>query len=388
VTSDWLCLLQDLGTWFAPLRSLGRKQLPPGPGPDALRAKSDALVAALHPRSMRLRLEEVIEETPSTRTLRFVRVDGALPPFRPGQYVSLTVRIGETTTSRPYSVSSPPGVGHLDLTIKGEPGGFVSPWLLEQDVGWEVTSSGPLGSFVVDPLRDRGPVVLLAGGSGVTPFMSFVRDFAATAFPAPTTLLHNSRTRDELIFGAEAEVLAAHEAFTYVPVLSRPPDGDAGPTGHLDAARIREHVPTLDGASFFVCGPHGFIEFVVGELRSLGVPNHAIRRESFGTPSDVTEVSGWPAEVAGDAEFAVEVVGRGVVPATAGEPLLTAMERAGHVVKASCRTGECADCRMKVVAGEAFSLPDAGVREADRAQGFVHACVAYATSDLTVDPGR
>lgn len=387
--SEWLCLLEDLGTWLEPLRRLGRRQIGLPTSHDALLAQSEQLVSALHPRSMLLRLLEVIEETPTTQTLRFARIDGALPPFRPGQYVSLTVRIGGVTTTRPYSISSRPGLKHLDLTVKREPDGFVSPYLLDQTPGWEVRTSGPAGSFVYEPLRDRGPLVLLSGGSGITPFMSMLRHFAAVGFPAPVQLIHGSRDVGDVIFGRAAEALAAkHEAFGALSVISQPPPDYSGRSGHLDAELIRERVGELAGANFFVCGPNGLIEHVVHQLRSLGVPGHAIRRESFGPPADVTKVPGWPEDVAASDEFTVEVVGRGRLSVRADEPLLNALERDGQFVPAVCRTGECADCRMKLVSGNAWSLPGAGVREADKSRGFLHTCVAYAASDLSLDPGR
>jgi ferredoxin-NADP reductase len=384
---ELLALLEDLATWREPVRALfGRRRLPRA-SHDDLKRRSDSLVAALHPRSMRLRLVENHVETPSTRTLRFVRLDGELPPFRPGQYVSLRVRIGETSTTRPYSVSSAPGASTLDLTVKAEPDGFVSPWLCARDPGWEVDSSGPAGSFVHDPLRDRNRLVLLAGGSGITPFMSMLRHWADVGFPAPTVVLHNSRSPDDVIFGEAIAGLAERcEDLTAVSVISRPPPGWEGPSGHLDAALIGEHAPHLRGTAFFVCGPDGFLRHAVGELTTLGVPRHAIRREAFGPPADVTQVEGWPTGVAADATFTVKLPD-GSIPARASEPLLVALELAGRRVPAVCRTGECADCRMRVVAGEAWSLPDSGVREADRTRGFVHTCVAYPVSDLTLDPG-
>ncbi|MCO4769876.1 MAG: iron-sulfur cluster-binding domain-containing protein [Deltaproteobacteria bacterium] len=386
--SDWLCLLEDLATYAEPLRRLGRRQLPAPETHSELLGKSRALVNALHPRSMRLRLAENLEVTRSTRTLRFERVDGELPPFRPGQYVSLSVSIGEVSTSRPYSISSPPGIGTLDLTVKREPQGFVSPWLCDREPGWEASSSGPAGSFVHEPLRDRGPLVLLSGGSGITPFMSMLQHFAAVGFPGKTTLLHNSRSTDDVIFGdAVASLARDHEDFDAVSVISRPPADYTGVSGHLDAQLIRERVGELDGASFFVCGPDGLIRHVEEQLALLDVPAHAIRREAFGPPADVTVMPEWPQGIGSDDTFSVSLVGGQTLYARAGEPLLNSLERAGEVIPAVCRTGECADCRMKVVSGDAWSLPGAGVREADRAQGFVHACVAYPTSDLRLDRG-
>jgi len=385
--SELRCWLEDLSTYLAPFRR--PRQIEVGDTHETLLERSEDLVAALHPRSMRLRLTEVLDETPSTRTLRFVRTDGPVPPFRPGQYVSLTVQIGSVTTTRPYSISSRPGLDHLDLTVKVEPGGFVSPFLVRQVPGWEVSSSGPVGSFVYEPLRDRGPLVLVSGGSGITPFMSMVRHFVEVGFPVPVQLLHASRTVDDVLFGAEFAALAAeHDGLQALSIVSRPPPGYPGPSGRIDAELIAAQVGEVAGKSFFVCGPPTMIQSVVRALLGLGVAPHAIRRESYGPPRDVTVTPGWPEGVAAEDEFAVEVRGRGSLTVRADEPLLNALERAGLAVPSVCRTGECAECRVRIVSGRAWSLPDAGVREADGAQGFVHACVTYATSDLGVDLGR
>ena len=92
------------------------------------------IVERLHPHRMKLRVIEIIEETPSTKTLRFERTDGLLPPFRPGQYVNLFADVDGVLTSRPYSISSAPRGANeanmLDLTVRDKPGGFVASFLL------------------------------------------------------------------------------------------------------------------------------------------------------------------------------------------------------------------------------------------------------------------
>jgi len=357
---------------------------------EALLATTQRLVERLHPRRMRLRLVERIAETPTTCTLRFARTDGPLPPFRPGQYVSLSLRIGGVATTRPYSISSAPGRDRLDLTLKVKPDGFASPFLFgEVQPGWEVEASGPAGSFVFEPLCDRGELVFLAGGSGITPFMSMLRHFARVGFPSRVLLLYGSRKIDDVLFGAELEQLhAAHRALEVVSVISEPDEGYRGPTGLLGAELIARHVGDVAGKTFLVCGPEAMNRHVEDALRSLGVPAHKLRRESFGPPSDVTAEPDWPPTVTAAQEFTVEVEGRGSFPARAGETLLSALERHGVVVPSTCRTGGCADCRLRLLQGRVYVLPGAGVRESDRAAGIIHSCVSYAISDVRVATDR
>ncbi len=386
--SDLRCWLEDLARYPGGVRA--RLLARPGAGPDYggpdHREQAYRTVEALHPRSMRLRVAEVREETPSTRTFRLERTDGPLPPFRPGQYVSLAVTVGAVRTTRAYSISSPPGVGHLDLTVRREPAGFVSPFLFERAVpGWEVTTSGPTGSFVHEPLIDRGAPLLIAGGSGITPFMSMIRDQARRGWGCPIDLLYGSRTADDVIFGDElAALAAAHDELGYRLVLSEPGPGYDGPAGLLGAEQIRAVAGDLRGRTVLICGPAAMAEHTGAALAELGVPAHKLRRERFGPPADVTRAPGWPPDLPATRRVRVEVVGHRTFTAAVGEPLLHSLERHGLPHRSSCRTGECADCRVRVRSGTAFEVAP-GVRQADRALGVVHACASYPLEDLVIE---
>jgi ferredoxin len=87
------------------------------------------------------------------------------------------------------------------------------------------------------------------------------------------------------------------------------------------------------------------------------------------------------------ATFEAQVVHRGqsnVIPITAGEPLLASLERAGIAVESACRSGECSACRAKVTQGNVYQPPKTGLRESDRTHGYVHMCVCYPLSDVSL----
>ncbi len=343
-------------------------------------------VQALHPKRMSLRVEEVIQETPSTRTFRFTRLDGALPPFRAGHYVNLFVTIGDVRTSRPYSISSAPGEPQMDLTVREKEGGFVSPFLLSSlNAGDELTSTGPEGHFCHEPLIDADHLVLLAGGSGVTPFVSMIRQQAQLGFPLRLSLLYGSRVEDDVIFGEELAALAEeHERFDYGLVISEPTDGYAGDTGFLDAEKIRALAGPHRLQTYLVCGPDVMMAHCLAALDELEVPRFKVRTEAFGAPEPITACEGWPADVDADARFTMEVEGHGPVSARARESLMNALERAGIVVPTVCRTGACSACRAHLVSGDVFMPSGVGLREADRLGGYVHLCAAYPLGDVKV----
>lgn len=382
--------LSDLGSWITVMGGKAwQSRFGKGSDPveEDVRQVERELVQALHPKRMKLELREVRDETPTTKTLRFARTDAPLPPFRPGQYVNLFLEVDGTRTSRPYSIASAPGDELLELTIRAKPGGFVSTHLLDKaQPGQAFESTGPVGHFRYEPLIDGERLVFLAGGSGITPFMSMIRDQAKRGFPLDITLLYGSRVADDVIFGAELSQLAhAHERFRYVPVISEPPKGFDGESGFMSAELIARHVPdALAERAWYLCGPNVMLRFCKEALAELGVPRYRIRTEVFGPPEEITGVVGWPDGVAADATFEVRIEGREAIRATASEPLMVALERHGVVIPALCRTGGCSRCRTKVRAGEVFIPPGTGVRASDRERGFVHACAAYPVSDLEI----
>jgi ferredoxin-NADP reductase len=376
----------------------------PGQGVDHTAAEHTTrqIVERLHPTRMRLRVTDIIQETPSTKTLRVKRIDGPLPPFRPGQYVNLFVDVDGVLTSRPYSISSAPFLGRsqetigaqeeldtLDLTIRDKPGGFVAPYLLnEVQVGDELESTGPAGSFYHEPLIDGEELVFLAGGSGITPFMSIIRDTFGRDEAASSLrihLLYGSRVPDDVIFGAELSALAEqHPGLHYSPIISEPPPGYEGPTGFFDATAIREQVGDLSGKTFYVCGPDVMYGFCLESLTELGVPQYKIKHEIYGPPDDVTKEPGWPQDLDADTLFEVEVEGQETIRAAAGEPLLNSLERYGIVVPVVCRAGECSACRTRLLSGRVFQPAGTGLRESDREHGYIHACVSYPLADLRI----
>jgi len=383
---DWL---RDVREYL--IVSKRRKSLrQPGQGTDYTGDRFDGLVSRVvskyHPRRMRLKVVEIVQETPSTKTLRFERLDGPVPPFRAGQYINLYMEVDGVRTSRPYSISSAPGRDRLDLTVQHKPGGFVASYLFN-DVKCEdeFETTGPRGHFYYEPLIDGQDLVFLAGGSGTTPFMSMTRTLLEKEFPGRILLLHGSRLPEEAIFAQDlAELAERHPNFEYALVISEPPEGHDGLSGLLDADMISDQVGEIIGKTFYVCGPYVMYDFCLRALGELGVPVHKIRTEVYGPPPNVTQEPGWPDGLSGDHVFEVEVEGREGIHVPAGEPLMNSLERYGIVLKAECRSGSCSACRIKLISGKVFMLQQAGVRESDLQHGFIHACVAYPLENLKI----
>jgi ferredoxin-NADP reductase len=189
------------------------------------------LCAELHPEATHVRVTRVEDASPTARTFTFEAVDGeVLPPFQAGQYVSFELEIGETLTTRPFSISSAPFQARtgedpfFQVTIRtSRPGeGFVAPWFYENvKVGDEFTCHVPFGFFFWEPLRDAEHVVALAGGSGITPFHSMAAEIAHGTLDCDLTILYGSVSPDDVILGDDlAEIAAGCDRVKMVNVFS------------------------------------------------------------------------------------------------------------------------------------------------------------------------
>ncbi len=356
------------------------------------RGETELAVRRYHPPSLAVRVAAAREETPRARTLSLAALEGELPPYLPGQYVNLFVTIGGLRTSRPMSLSSSPTrTSLLEVTVQAMAGGLVSRHLVERvQVGDPLTISSPAGDFHHHPVRDRDDLVFLAGGSGITPFMGMAEYLLDRRPLVRVTLICGWRRSSEIIFARRLAALAASSSrLRVVHVLSEPEAGWSGEVGLLDEGLLRRVLgPPRGEQTYFVCGPRAMNELVVSALRELGVPRAAIRVEAPAPPDDIAQAEGWPAGLSPEARFSVRLPYRErVVEARAGEPLMSALERAGLVLPALCRAGTCASCRTRLALGEVFTAPGVVRRPSDLASGHIHPCVSYALSDLVLGSG-
>jgi len=351
-----------------------------------LLAQAERTMTKLHPNRVSLKVKEIIEETQSTKTLRMGRVDGTLPYFRPGQYINLFVNIDGVLTSRPYSISSVPGKPYYDITVRRMEPGFVSHYLLDKvKPGDAFESTSPNGKFYCEPLIDPSDLVFLAGGSGITPFVSIIREVTRQSLPVNIHLLYGSRSPADIIFGDELkEIAKKHPNVKVNFVISEPPKGWSGLCGLLDAKMISSLVGSVDGKKFFLCGPAQMHILCEGALKALGVPLRCIKKEAYGPPADITSEPGWPG-ISLKTEFEVfeERSGR-TIKARAGEPLMISLERAGLVVPAICRSGECTACRTRLVTGKVFAPARVQRRWVDEKSSYIHPCMSYPLDNLRI----
>jgi glycine betaine catabolism B len=352
------------------------------------RGQARQVLDLIHPRKLDLAVSEIIAETGSTKTLRLVPAKGYLPPFQAGQYLNLVVRAGGIVTSRDYSISSPPSqTAFYDITVRRVDDGFVSDHLLDSTkVGDRFEASSPAGNFYYNPLFHGQELVFLAGGSGITPFMSMIREAAARGTGPAIHLIYGSKDPGDVIFADEIAMISRkHPHITWTLVISDPPKGYNGHAGFITAGLMKDVLGAgLAAKTFFLCGPEVMYTFCRSELERMGIPGKKIRIEMYGPPRDVSRQPGWPGGMACDATVTVRLNGGRSIPVRTGEPLMNSLEREGIVIPALCRSGECSLCRTKLLKGEVFQPEGVKLRKSDIQFGYIHPCMAYPLSDLEI----
>jgi ferredoxin-NADP reductase len=223
---------------------------------------------------------ELVDETPRVRSIVLDPPDW--PGHLAGQHVDvrLTAEDGYQA-QRSYSIASAPEDEHLVLTVERLDDGEVSPYLVDElRPGDELELRGPVGGYFVWDASDGGPLLLVAGGSGVVPFRSMLRHRAAVGSSAPARLLYSSRSLDEVIYRDELEGLGADVRFT---LTREQPESWTGYARRIDAELLAEVAwPAEERPLVYVCGPTAFVEVAASALVALGHEPGRIKTERFG----------------------------------------------------------------------------------------------------------
>ena len=203
------------------------------------------LADLLHPDKMRFVVTEVRDASPTSKTFRLESVDGHIPVFQCGQYVNFNLKIGESVLNRPYSISSAPFEARgekpfIEVTIRRNRPYFVPDYFFENVTeGTLLDGSMPFGTFYYEPLRDSKNVVALAGGSGITPFVSMAKEIAAGYLDTDLTILYGSVHHSDIVCGDElARAAAACPRVRVVNVMSDDPEWE-GEKGFSDLYVLR-----------------------------------------------------------------------------------------------------------------------------------------------------
>lgn len=353
------------------------------------------LAKELHPAKQFVKVADIREHGKDVKTFTLVankeKGTEKLAYFSAGQCLVVKLTVGKAKITRPYSISSSPKDslnGKYTLTIKRVDGGLATNYILDNwTVGTEVEVSAPYGEFTYEPLRDAETVIGIAGGSGITPFLSLANAIADGDEDAKLVLLYGSRTADDILFKKEFDAIEKKcDKVKVVHVLSGE-EREGYEHGFITADLIKKYAPSGE-YSVFMCGPQAMYNFADKEVATLGIRRKFIRHEVFGEYRNPSANADYPVQAKGS-KFKLTVIIRDEkkeIECSADDTILNAIEHAGIAAPAKCRSGICGYCHSRLVSGDVY-VPKSvdGRRLADLAYGYVHPCCTFPLSDIVIE---
>ncbi len=337
--------------------------------------------------NLRARVVSKVSETPSATSV-VLQTGPAFHGLVPGQYMMIGVTINGVRHRRAYSPRAVPGHrGRFAITVQRQPQGLVSNHINEAlQVGTVIDIEQAAGDFTL-PLPLPAEVLLMAGGSGITPIMAMLAHLNAQAPHTRVTLIYFARSANERIFAHNLQELAAHwPTLQYVPVdsVANTPSSDTGAPAPqaqgtakvLEQDLLNDVMPRWSEVPAYCCGPAPLMDAARALWRDVGASAH-LHLEAFAAPKP----SGDP-----NAHHMVHLLRDHAVQqfdATGDQTILVAGEQAGLRIQHGCRQGICHECTCRLHSG---SVRDISTGERIDGQGQpIRLCVSSAMSDLELE---
>jgi len=348
---------------------------------------------------------KVIQETPDVKTFQFQALDPCLFHFKPGQFISLLLEIDGVKHNRSYTISSSPSRPHiLEITVKKEDGGAVSPWLHAKIIaGSRLELRGPAGRFNNLDVSSES-VLLISAGSGVTPMISMARFWSDTDPNKDIKFLNWVRSTEDIIFRRELGLLEHKTNNFQLEVVCTQPglsQNWLGRRGRVNHTVLYDMVPDINSRTVFCCGPEGFMQQVKSCLKKLNFNMENYHDESFdpGGKKKAKLANQKQADQVKTSQEPTPKPTRVYTPTyrvrlsksnllldiTPDEILLEMLEAANVDISSACRGGNCGACVVQKLSGETTTKVEHGLSDEDRALGKILTCTTSVHSDLELD---
>jgi ferredoxin-NADP reductase len=339
-----------------------------------------------------LNVVNVVRETADAVSIYVTEKDGSPLVFRPGQFLSVDVHVDGERLRRAYSLASPrlPDVAR-HITVKRIQDGRVSNLLNDTIAeGAELHVLGPSGNFTVEPRAvNQRHLVMIAGGSGITPIMSILETVLRVEPDSSVTLIYGNRGWDDVIFRDRLAALCEEHGkrLTVDHVLEDPPEWWTGESGLLSGDILESRLEALeihdDGVQrYFICGPTPMMDAAHEVLARRGIDPGRIAEERFTSPESRSRVGGSNKTERVVVSRAGREHGVQIEP---GQTILEAGLAAGIDMPFSCAMGGCGACRVRVTDGDVEMEEPNCLTRAEREQGYVLACVGRPLGSASVE---
>ncbi len=346
----------------------------------------------------RLKVKGIVQETQKAITIVFQQPEPPLE-YRPGQFLTLIAEIEDKEVRRSYSFCSAPEIDRdLAVNVKRVEGGLMSNFLADHlKVADELKVMEPMGHFTtdMDPLNKRH-MIMFAGGSGITPFMSHIKSILKCEPLSIISLIYANRNIDSIIFMKELEDLQAKNEgrIHVIHILDEAPLTWQGPSGLLNPEMLKEILERIpdwgfDNTQYLMCGPEGMMRNIETCLADFGIPSGNLFKESFVTPT-IDKIQ--------DDDDDTELKTREIVVVYDGEEHKFNVDADSTILETaldldidlpySCQSGLCTACRGKLLSGKVKLDEEEGLSDSEREEGYILTCVGHPlTKNVKIEIG-
>lgn len=343
---------------------------------------------------MLLKVDAITRLTSDAVSVSFALPKGERLQYKAGQYITITKWVGNGQQTRCYSLCSTPNKGALEIGVRHTSKGLVSGFINQTlKVGDELIVQGPFGNFIYPSALsiNTETLVLIAGGSGITPVLSILETALSQPNHRHIRLIYACRDTQSIMFFKHIQSLAtAHSStLTVNYIIENNPDnfGYTGRLNHEILDRLlrslnADHVNDEDNlpAEFYICGPEGMKNSVVSGLALRNVPASHINIEEF--VSTVTKPEGALHTMTVSLEGGV----KHTFAVATNQSLLEVAKAKKVSLPHACSNGTCGSCKLRLNSGKVKPIPDsmAGITAKEQVNGFTLACQCYPLTDVAV----
>ena len=361
---------------------------------DGTESYANKLARSLHPKIQHMVVYSVEKHNPMVRSYVLKMVDPLARPafFSAGQYISVHLEINGKQLRRPYSISSSPEDscnGFYRITVKHQEGGLATEYIFNNwRQGVYVDVSEPMGTFTYEPLRDSRHIIGIAGGTGITPFLSLAKAISEGSENCELTLLYGNKDGNVILMQDELNSIADACSSVRIQYI----------TGNITARHIEQVIEASPGGaktSLFICGSQDMYRYIAEQIAQVyaarcidsSLIRKYVRYEHFGELYSIKSCDDCPSGFPEYVNICVKIKDKQVTfRASCEETLLRSLEENGIAALSGCRSGDCGYCRSKLLAGEVYVPRRAdGRRLADSKNSYIHPCCSFPLTDIEME---
>ncbi len=325
-------------------------------------------------------VKEIIDENYDTKSFLLIPDVEAgtttLQKFKAGQYVSLKMNIQNDVVTRAYSLSSSPLLKNMyRITIKRVKNGLVSNIMLDDiKVGDKLVVSKPMGELGYNPIRDEKNVVCIAGGIGITPFISLAKAVCDNLISCDLTIVYSAKTYEDIIFKQEIEDINKKSKNVKIVITLTQEEKEGYNHGYINHEILKPFIKEFN--TILMCGSKGLYKSMNNVLSEFNIPRNSVRY-------DISNIDYKPKEVE---TFDLKVILKNdfiLTTCKSNESLLSAMENAGIKAPSLCRVGTCGFCKSILLEGKLKQI-GANLTNAEENNNYIHPCVCYPESNIVL----